>query len=68
MSTLRFYKLVGQIVCVEVDGDGDVIGERAIAEMQAFGKHLPDLPALVADAVEQANAQAPSKNETSATG
>lgn len=55
--TLRFCKIVGQIVCIEVDEDGAVVGERSVGEFVAYQPQLDQIPAAIEDAVRRAGAE-----------
>lgn len=57
MTELRFHKLICQVVCTEHDEDGTVVTEAVAAEGMFFPAQLTDLPRLIEEAVQGAQAR-----------
>jgi hypothetical protein len=57
VTTLRFHKLVGQIVAGVYDEEGTLVGEETVAEVVAYANKLDGVPDDVRAAVDALNAQ-----------
>lgn len=55
--TLELFKFVGELICTIKDEEGNVIGERSVAQVTLYSSQFENLPNIANEVMEKVKDQ-----------